>query len=137
MMSVAAARRAAAQNQTVPTGLSGRPPSGPAMPLTASATVAPVTRSAPSAISRTVCSLTAPKLSSVTPATFRSRIFAAFEYVTKPHSNHCELPGTSVRALATQPPVHDSAVAMRRPAARSFWPTRSASSYRSGSRSMR
>ena len=39
------------------------------MPLTASATLAPATRSAPSAISRTACSLTAPKLSSVRAAT--------------------------------------------------------------------
>ena len=54
-----------------------------------------------------------------------SRIFAAFEYVTNPHSNHRELPATSVHTLATQPPVQDSAVAKRRPAASSFCPTRS------------
>src|ERR1700683_3283218 len=79
MISTVAPKRAAAQNHTVPTGLPGEPPSGPAIPETASDTFAPLTRSAPSAISRTVCSLTAPKLSSVAGATPRSRTFAALE----------------------------------------------------------
>src|SRR5215475_8346558 len=47
--------------QTVPTGLSGAPPSGPATPVIATATDEPQTRLAPSAISRAVGSLTAPK----------------------------------------------------------------------------
>src|SRR5579863_960624 len=79
MMSIARSWRAAAQNHTVPTGFPGAPPSGPAMPLTASATVAAATRNAPSAISRTVCSLTAPKRSSVPATTPRSRLLAVLE----------------------------------------------------------
>jgi SHS family lactate transporter-like MFS transporter len=58
--------------QTVPTGLSGEPPSGPAMPVIATATADPHTRFAPSAISRAVGSLTAPKsamVSGLTPST--------------------------------------------------------------------
>ena len=54
-----AARRSTAMN-TVPTGFSAVPPSGPAMPLTAIAQLAPVRARAPSAISITVASLTAP-----------------------------------------------------------------------------
>src|SRR5437879_3230087 len=129
--SVVAPRRTAAQNQTVPTGLLGVPPSGPAMPVMATARSAPEVRSAPAAISRTVDSLTAPCSASVRAETPTSRIFAGLEYVTKPHSNHCEAPGTSVSAFASQPPVQDSAVTIRWPAASNFCPTRSASANRS------
>jgi SHS family lactate transporter-like MFS transporter len=52
-------------NHTVPTGLSSLPPSGPATPLTATAMFAPLSLSAPSAISRTTGSLTAPYSTSV------------------------------------------------------------------------
>ena len=52
--------RYASANHTVPTGLPGMAPPGPAMPLTASATFAPVRSIAPSAMARTTASLTAP-----------------------------------------------------------------------------
>jgi hypothetical protein len=54
-------RRMAHAKQTVPTGLSGVPPSGPAMPVTATATCAALCDSAPIAIARATGSLTAPK----------------------------------------------------------------------------
>jgi hypothetical protein len=44
--------------------------------------------------------------------------------VTKPRSNHCELPDTAVIAVATQPPVQDSAVASFSPRALSRAPTK-------------
>jgi hypothetical protein len=49
------------------------------MPLTASATVAPVRSIAPSAMARTTSSLTAPALSMSFSATPRSRTLDAFE----------------------------------------------------------
>ena len=101
------------QNQTVPTGFSSEAPSGPAIPLTAIETSAPLTRIAPAAISRTVASLTAPCSSSVRRETPTSRTLASFEYVTYPQSNQRELPAASVKTLAIHPPVHDSAVTRR------------------------
>nr|GFD22483.1 hypothetical protein [Tanacetum cinerariifolium] len=56
--------------QMVPTGLRAVPPPGPAMPLVARATSHPRRARAPSAISRTVASLTAPcwaRVSALTP----------------------------------------------------------------------
>ena len=50
----------AQQNHTVPTGFPGTAPSGPAMPVTATARCAPVRRSAPRAMARATASLTAP-----------------------------------------------------------------------------
>lgn len=49
--------------QTVPTGLSGVPPSGPAMPDVAIAADVPQAERAPTAICRTTFSLTAPHVS--------------------------------------------------------------------------
>src|SRR5512143_3787533 len=103
--------RTAHANHTSPTGLSGAPPAGPATPVTATAMSARLWASAPATISRTVASLTAPQRARVAGATPSSSTFASFEYVTKPRSNHSELPATSVIAPATRPPVHDSAVA--------------------------
>src|SRR5438105_3398777 len=68
--------RAAARG---PHGLARRVNERGALPGTASARSTPGTRSARSAISRTVCSLTAPRLWSVRGATPRSRAFAASE----------------------------------------------------------
>ncbi len=111
------------QNQTVPTGLSGVPPSGPAIPLTAMATSAPDAPSAPRAISLTVRSLTAPKRASVRADTPSTRRFASFEYVMYPLSSQSELPAVSVRAFAIHPAVHDSAVTTRNRACSSRCPT--------------
>ena len=63
--------------QTVPTGLSGAPPSGPATPVIATATDEPQTRLAPSAISRAVGSLTAPKSAIVSGLTPRTPVFTS------------------------------------------------------------
>ena len=52
--------RRAQPNQTRPTGFSAEPPSGPAIPVTLTATSAGEALSAPSAIARAVASLTAP-----------------------------------------------------------------------------
>src|ERR1700692_4900401 len=57
----------------------------------------------------------------------------ALLYVTKPSMNHCELPAISVRALAIQPPVQDSAVATPRRAFNKCRPTRAARRARSRS----
>src|SRR6185436_871897 len=69
----------ASANHTVPTGLPGTAPPGPAMPLTAMAILAPVRPSAPSAMARTTASLTAPSVSMSFSGTPRSRVLAAFE----------------------------------------------------------
>ena len=61
----------AQQNHTVPTGFPGPPPSGPAMPVTATAYEAPVRLIAPRAMARATASLTAPcahKSERVTPS---------------------------------------------------------------------
>src|SRR5579859_7234657 len=47
--------------------------------------------------------------------------------------NHCELPAMSVIALAIQPPVHDSAVAAKRPLRSNALPTRTARRASTGS----
>ncbi len=63
--------RKAQASHTVPTGFSGVPPPGPAIPLTATATSAPERSRAPSAIALTTGSLTAPqrfRTSSGTPS---------------------------------------------------------------------
>ena len=80
------------------------------MPVTASATRARLRASAPRAISRAVSSLTAPNFLKVFFETPKTSCLAAFEYVTKPRSNHADEPATEVTACATQPPVHDRAL---------------------------
>ena len=47
-------------NHTVPTGFSGEPPVGPAIPVTAMLALASECRTAPNAIARATTSLTAP-----------------------------------------------------------------------------
>jgi len=103
------------------------PPPGPATPVIASDTCARLLRRAPSAIARATCSLTAPCLSMRSAGTPIISVFAWFEYVTKPRSNHPLLPEISVMAVATMPPVHDSAVACMRCVSRSLLPARTAS----------
>ena len=107
-------RAAAHASQTVPTGLPGTAPPGPAIPVTATAIETLARRRAPCAMARATTSLTAPCLCSIASGTPRVRALAALLYVTKPSSTHCELPATSVSALAIHPPVQDSAVAIRR-----------------------
>ncbi len=63
----------------MPTGFAGVPPPGPAIPVTATASVAALRASAPSAISRATASLTAPHRARVSSRTPRSALLAAFE----------------------------------------------------------
>ena len=65
--------------QTVPTGFVGVAPSGPAMPVTATAKVAGERASAPSAIARATSALTAPCASISAAGTPSSSLFAALE----------------------------------------------------------
>lgn len=96
--------------QTVPTGVSGLPPEGPATPVTATATSAPLTASAPEAIAEAVSRLTTPYRSIVSCDTPRSRTFASIEYDTTPPQYASEDPGTAVKEAPISPPVKDSAV---------------------------
>src|SRR5689334_15157825 len=88
LVSLRSLRPCAHAKQTVPTGLPGVPPPGPAMPVIATAVVlrprsaARVRRRAPSAMARAVCSLTAPNRRRVFAPTPRSCRLATFEYVT-------------------------------------------------------
>jgi hypothetical protein len=120
--------RTAHAKHTSPTGFSGVPPAGPATPVTATATSAPLRAKAPAAISRAVASLAAPSAASVSGRTPSISTLAALEYVMKPRSNHAELPATSVIAPAMSPPVQDSAVAMVHFRSTRARPTRTASS---------
>jgi len=95
---------------TVPTGLSSVPPVGPAIPLIEIEKSDPLFLKAPSAISFTTLSLTAPSAKSVSLVTPRVFNFALFEYVIKPKPYQFELPGMPVNSFPTQPPVQDSAV---------------------------
>ena len=107
--------RVAKPNQTVPTGLPGTAPPGPAIPLIDTARSAPLRRNACRASSATVASLTAPWRLRVVARTPRSRRLAASEYTTQPAKNQFEAPAGSVNARASPPPVQDSAVATVRP----------------------
>jgi hypothetical protein len=82
---------------------------------------------APSAIARATGSLTAPCLSIRSAGTPIISLFAWFEYVTKPRSNQPLLPEMSVIAVATMPPVQDSAVTSIRRSSRRRLLTRIAS----------
>src|SRR5882724_2845275 len=68
-------RLTAQANHTVPTGLPGTAPSGPAIPVTATATCAPERRRAPRAIARATASLTAPWAFNTDIGTPRRRTF--------------------------------------------------------------
>ena len=70
---------AAQPMQTMPTGFAGVPPVGPATPDTATATSARLRASAPSAISHTVASLTAPCSARVCAQTPSMSILASLE----------------------------------------------------------
>src|SRR5581483_6180479 len=110
-------------SHTVPTGFSGVPPSGPAMPVIDAAQVAPDLRRAPSAIARTTGSLTAPCCWRRSRGTPRALCFISFEYVTKPPAIHFELPATSVSSWDKRPPVQLSAQQIVSPLRASSSPT--------------
>ena len=66
-------------NHTVPTGLSGVPPVGPATPVTATLTCARECRTAPNAIARATTSLTAPCAATRSGSTPSASAFASLE----------------------------------------------------------
>jgi len=113
---VPCASRRPQANQTVPTGLSGVPPSGPATPLTAMA-MSPRIARAPRRHFADDRLADRPRLGQ------RLRIHAeqpCLERVVVDDGATEEPAGTagrSVQALAIQPPVQDSAVTSRRPVA--------------------
>lgn len=102
-------------NHTVPTGFSGLPPVGPAIPVTERTKGAGVVADNPWTMAKAVWPETAPHWASVEAETPRNRCFASLEYVTKPPQNTSEAPATLVSRWATSPPVHDSATATVRP----------------------
>src|SRR5918995_1888142 len=104
--------------QTVPTGFSSLPPSGPAMPVTATAVSAPNRFSAPAAMASATGSDTAPCSLISRGSTWSSSTFASLAYATPPPATYADDPGRSVSRAASSPAVHDSAVASRRPASR-------------------
>src|SRR5215470_8461774 len=113
--------------KTVPTGLTGVPPSGPAMPVTASAQDAPARVATPRAIASAHCPLTAPWARRSDPGTASSSSFARREYARTPRSKYADAPGTLVRRWPRRPPVHASATARVSPRSRSMRPTTSSS----------
>ena len=93
----------------MPTGFSGEPPSGPAMPVMAIARSASKRCRAPLAISAADSAETAPCALSVSWRTPRRFSFAALAYVTTAPRKYSLEPGTSVSMAETRPPVQDSA----------------------------
>ena len=71
--------RLASPNQTSPTGFSALPPPGPAMPVTATLTLARDRARAPSAIARATSALTAPCRAISTAGTSIRSVFASLE----------------------------------------------------------
>lgn len=80
---------------TRPTGFSGEPPVGPAIPVIASASSTSHARRTPSAIAAATSELTAPCARSVSSSTPTSRAFALFAYVIAPPTKY-SLAGTAV-----------------------------------------
>src|SRR5690349_13884943 len=96
------------------------PPDGPAMPVTATATLARLWFNAPSAIALATGADTAPNLRIRSGGTSSMSDLASLEYVTKPRSTYFEDPASSVRAAMIKPPVQDSAAVISQPRTRSF-----------------
>gem|GEM_PF-3851347 len=108
-------RRSATAIHTVPTGIAALPPPGPATPVTATDTSAPLALSAPRAMAAAVSPLTTPYSSITLPGMESSRFFASTLYETIPPQNTSDEPGIAVIACAIMPPVNDSAVTRRSP----------------------
>ena len=123
--------RLASPINAVPTGFWAVPPSGPAIPVVERANVVPLRCSAPSAMARATSSLTAPATEISSAETPNVRVFASLEYVTFPSINTAEDPGTSVTRFASNPPVHDSAVAKVATFAFRSWTMTSSNSFSS------
>ena len=95
--------------QTVPTGLSS------AIPVIATAVSAPKRCNAPAAMASATGSETAPNRSIRPDATPSSSVLAPFEYAATPPATYADEPGRSVSLAVSNPAVHDSATASRRP----------------------
>src|SRR5438876_1028038 len=102
-----------AASHTVPTGFSGVPPPGPAIPVTAMVQSAENSRCAPSAIARTVASETAPYASRVSSGTLSAAVLITSAYATTPPMKVSDAPGMLVIRSPIIPPVHDSATPNR------------------------
>src|SRR6185503_2607573 len=76
----------ATPTKTVPTGFSGDPPSGPAMPVMATPQAVPPMRQAPRAMASATGALTAPCARMRSAGTPRRSVLASFEYTTTPRS---------------------------------------------------
>ena len=96
--------------QTKPTGLSGVPPPGPAMPVVEHETVLEHRDRTPAAIAKATGSLTAPCSSKTSCGTANNSCLMVLEYATTPPEYHVLEPGRSTNAAAHNPPVQDSAV---------------------------
>ncbi len=107
-------------NQVVPTGFSGKPPVGPAMPLTEIPISALNIFRAPRAISNTVSALTAPCVLSVSHETPSKLTLASLAYATTPPGKYSDEPETFVIRSETSPPVQDSAAASVKPRERMY-----------------
>jgi hypothetical protein len=81
---IVAPSRVITDQHTVPTGFSSVPPSGPAIPVIATAASAPKRSIAPAAIASATAPETAPCSSISAGSTPRSCCFASFEYATTP-----------------------------------------------------
>ncbi len=103
---------------TSPDRLLRRAASGPATPVTATATSAPRRTRAPVAIAAATSSETAPCSAMSSAGTPSPASFTPFAYATTEPTKTSLAPGTLVSREATMPPVHDSAVASVRPRVR-------------------
>ena len=107
----------ATPKHTVPTGLPGTAPPGPAIPVMDTESCAPECSRAPQAISRAVSQLTAPNAASVSAFTPSISSLARFVYVIKPRSYHSLDPGTAVISKPRPPPCNSQPLPRSRRAA--------------------
>lgn len=108
--------------QTVPTGLSGVPPEGPATPVVAMPYMAPVARRTPSAICSATGRLTGSEALQIAPVYAEQRALHVVRVCYHAAPKVVRGAGRAVKRRAMLPPVHDSAVATVAPRARSRSP---------------
>ena len=90
--------------QTKPTGLSGVPPPGPAIPVVEHETVLEHRDRTPAAIAKATGSLTAPCSNKTSCGTDNNSCLMVLEYATTPPEYHVLEPGRSTNAAAHSPP---------------------------------
>ncbi len=96
-------------SQTVPTGLAGLPPPGPAIPVTLSPHVVPSSFRTPLARPTATSSDTAPHRSMSGSGIPSRSVFKTSAYAITPPQNTADAPGTSVIDAPKPPPVQLSA----------------------------